>query len=60
MKLRNRDHEKAVTARGLTQEEAAQVKALKKRLGFKNSSQLVNYLLDKYAPSYRPSDNETL
>jgi hypothetical protein len=56
MKL-DRSHEKALDAKGLTPDEVARFKALKKSLGFKNSSQLVNYLLDKHEHNYRPTDN---
>jgi hypothetical protein len=55
--MRNRSQEKMLVAKGLTAEEAAQVKALKKQLGFKNNSQLVNYLLDQNAHRSEPADS---
>lgn len=54
--MKKRPQEAAITAKNLTPDEVAKVKALKKTLGFKNNSQLVNYLLDKHASSNHPRD----
>lgn len=53
---RDRSNEAAIFATGLTPDEIVKVKALKKKLGFKNNSQLVNYLLDKHALSCNSGD----
>ena len=59
MKL-DRSHEKGLSVKGLTPDEIAQFKALKKTLRLKNYSQLVNYLLDKHEHNYRSEDNEAV